>query len=178
MGFKLGNTNIGELYVGSQRIAQAYFGSSLVYQLVTPPTFDGYVFKVHRHDDSSSQVSCQGMKMDNTTITSNDIYLARLETQDGTWQTMTSEEIAGACNESGQMIMWGKGYEMWINKNDSMSQFQFHTFEYFQPESDWDVYIYTYTGDTISDSPLWSGSLNGVVENVWYYIDNTGAGTV
>lgn len=39
MSFKLGNTNIGELYVGSNKIAQAYLGSNLVYQLSgpTPP---------------------------------------------------------------------------------------------------------------------------------------------
>lgn len=41
MSFKLGNTNIGELYVGSTKIAQAYLGSTLVFQASTPtPTFD------------------------------------------------------------------------------------------------------------------------------------------
>ena len=39
MSFKLGNTSIGELYVGSNKIAQAYLGSNLVYQASgpTPP---------------------------------------------------------------------------------------------------------------------------------------------
>jgi len=37
MSFKLGNTNIGELYVGSNKIAKAYLGSNLVYQTTTPP---------------------------------------------------------------------------------------------------------------------------------------------
>jgi len=37
MSLKLGNTNIGELYVGSNKIAQAYLGSNLVYQTTTPP---------------------------------------------------------------------------------------------------------------------------------------------
>lgn len=36
MSFKLGNTNIGELYVGSNKIAQAYLGSNLVYQSAAP----------------------------------------------------------------------------------------------------------------------------------------------
>lgn len=36
MSFKLGNTNISELYVGNSKIAQAYLGSSLVYQLPGP----------------------------------------------------------------------------------------------------------------------------------------------
>lgn len=36
MSFKLGNTNIGELYVGSNKIAQAYLGSNLVYQAAAP----------------------------------------------------------------------------------------------------------------------------------------------
>lgn len=41
MSFKLGNTNIGELYVGSNKIAQAYLGSNLVYQSAAPgPSFD------------------------------------------------------------------------------------------------------------------------------------------
>jgi len=41
MSFKLGNTNIGELYVGSNKIAKAYLGSTLVYQSAAPgPTFD------------------------------------------------------------------------------------------------------------------------------------------
>ena len=43
MSFKLGNINIGELYVGSNKIAQAYLGSNLVYQASAPgptPSFD------------------------------------------------------------------------------------------------------------------------------------------
>ncbi len=36
MSFKLGNTTIGELYVGSNKIAQAYLGSNLVYQSAAP----------------------------------------------------------------------------------------------------------------------------------------------
>ena len=40
MSFKLGNTTIGELYVGSNKIAQAYLGSNLVYQSGPTPTFD------------------------------------------------------------------------------------------------------------------------------------------
>lgn len=36
MSFKLGNTTIGELYVGSNKIAQAYLGSNLVYQATAP----------------------------------------------------------------------------------------------------------------------------------------------
>lgn len=172
----IGSSKISGMYVGSTKIGSAYLGSSLVYSAA--PAFDGYVFKVHRHDSSSSQVSCQGMKLDNYTVTSSDIKMGRLENQGGGWQAFTNEEIVGACGESGQMIMWGQGYEIWIAKNVSMSQFKFHTFEYFQPESDWDVYIYTYTGDTMNSTPMWSGRIQGVVQNVWYYIDSTGAGTV
>ena len=36
MSFKLGNTTIGELYVGSNKIAQAYLGSNLVFQSAAP----------------------------------------------------------------------------------------------------------------------------------------------
>ena len=36
MSFKLGNTNIGELYIGSNKIAQAYLGSNLVYKASAP----------------------------------------------------------------------------------------------------------------------------------------------
>lgn len=36
MSFKLGNTNISELYVGSTKIGSAYLGSTLVYQSVAP----------------------------------------------------------------------------------------------------------------------------------------------
>ena len=37
MSFNLGNTTIGELYVGSNKIAQAYLGSTLVYQAGSQP---------------------------------------------------------------------------------------------------------------------------------------------
>lgn len=40
MSFKLGNTNIGELYVGSNKIAQAYLGSNLVFQSAPAPVSD------------------------------------------------------------------------------------------------------------------------------------------
>lgn len=43
MSFKLGNTNIGELYVGSNKIAQAYLGSSLVYNSTPEPSHDPVV---------------------------------------------------------------------------------------------------------------------------------------
>jgi uncharacterized protein (TIGR02145 family) len=36
MSFKLGNTNISEMYVGSTKIAQAYVGSTKVYEAVIP----------------------------------------------------------------------------------------------------------------------------------------------
>ena len=36
MSFKLGNTNISELYVGNSKIAQAYLGSTKVYEYVNP----------------------------------------------------------------------------------------------------------------------------------------------
>jgi len=40
MSFKLGNTNISELYVGNSKIAQAYLGYSLVYQQTAPGPTD------------------------------------------------------------------------------------------------------------------------------------------
>lgn len=41
MSFKLGNTNISELYVGSTKIGSAYLGSTKVYEVSSPgPTFD------------------------------------------------------------------------------------------------------------------------------------------
>ena len=41
MGFNLGNTNIGSLYVGSTKIGSAYLGSTKVYESIPPgPTFD------------------------------------------------------------------------------------------------------------------------------------------
>ena len=36
MSFKLGNTNIGELYVGSTKIGSAYLGSTKVYEVAAP----------------------------------------------------------------------------------------------------------------------------------------------
>lgn len=41
MSLKLGNTNIGELYVGSTKIGSAYLGSTKVYEASAPgPSFD------------------------------------------------------------------------------------------------------------------------------------------
>jgi uncharacterized protein (TIGR02145 family) len=39
MSFKLGNINISGMYVGSNKIAQAYLGSTLVYQLTAPSDY-------------------------------------------------------------------------------------------------------------------------------------------
>ena len=36
MSFKLGNTNIGELYVGSTKIGSAYLGSTKIYEGAAP----------------------------------------------------------------------------------------------------------------------------------------------
>jgi hypothetical protein len=36
MSFKLGNTNISELYVGSTKIGTAYLGSTKVYEVSQP----------------------------------------------------------------------------------------------------------------------------------------------
>ena len=56
MSFKLGNTNIGELYVGSTKISQAYLGSNLVYQYSAPgPVIEWDVWDGDTYTDNSWQ---------------------------------------------------------------------------------------------------------------------------
>lgn len=154
MSFKLGNTNISELYVGNSKIAQAYLGSSLVFS--SAPAFDGYVVKCMWYDGSSSQVSAQGFKFNGTTVSSSMVKKGYLYTQDGGLQVLTATDIESACGEHDQFIMWGKGCEFWFENNATLTQFMWHCFQYFQPEGTWNVTINRYTGDTIESTPIYS----------------------
>lgn len=161
--FKVGNTTIGEIYVGSQKIKEAYVGSSLIYS--SAPAFDGYVVRAMWKPQAASQVSAQGFKINGSTVLSTDVYKGYLITQGGSYQTLTTSEIEGACGEHDQFIMWGWGSEFWFANNIALTQFQWHCFEYFQPAGTWTMSIYKYTGDTMESTPIYTEDVS-VADNV------------
>jgi len=74
MSFKLGNTNISELYVGNSKIAQAYLGSSLVFQVSQPQppvSYDSY--KVHLTWSSSNNFNMAGLHIDGVQATTSQV---------------------------------------------------------------------------------------------------------
>jgi hypothetical protein len=164
MPIKVGNTGIGEIYVGGTKIAQAYRGSTLIFS--SAPAFDGYVVKCMRYDGSSSQVSAQGFKINGTTVSSSIVKKGYLYTQGGGLQTLTASDIETACGEHDQFIMWGKGCEFWFETNVALTAFMWHCFEYFQPEGTWNVTINRYTGDTIESTPIYSDTASPSA-NAW-----------
>ena len=160
MPIKVGNTGIGEIYVGGTKIAQAYRGSTLIYSASVAPSFDGYVIRAEWNPQGASQVSAQGFKFNGSTVASTDIYKGFLITQGGSYQTLTSSEIEGACGEHDQFIMWGWGSEFWVANNASLSEFQWHCFTYFQPAGTWTMSIYKYTGDTMESTPIYTDDVS------------------
>lgn len=87
MSFKLGNTNIGELYVGNSKIAQAYLGSSLVYQLPAAG-YDSY--KVHITWASNDNFNMAGLHIDGVQATTSQV--TSLWFNNGGWQEASSTD--------------------------------------------------------------------------------------
>ena len=123
MAFKLGNTNIGELYVGSTKIAQAYLGSSLIYQLPAAG-YDSY--KVHITWSSNDNFNMAGVKIDDVQATTSQI--SSIWYYNGGWSELSSTDKASAIdwsNNNGKS-MYGTAIDVNIDET-SISKVQIHT---------------------------------------------------
>lgn len=123
MSFKLGNTNIGEIYVGSQKIAEAYVGSTLVYQLATG--YDSY--KVHLTWSSNDNFNMAGLKINGVQATTSQV--TSLWYYDGSWHEATSSDVASAIdwtNNNGKSF-YGTGFDVNFTSDDTVTQVQVHT---------------------------------------------------
>jgi len=87
MSFKLGNTNISELYVGSTKIAQAYLGSTLVFQLPAQG-YDSY--KVHFTWSSNDNLAMAGLHIDGVQATTSQVTSLRY--YNGGWQEASTSD--------------------------------------------------------------------------------------
>ena len=123
MSFKLGNTNIGEIYAGSQKIAEAYVGSTLVYKLATG--YDSY--KVHLTWSSNDNFNMAGLKINGVQATTTQV--TSLWYYDGSWHELSSSDKASAIdwdNTQGKG-MYGTAIDINFDYNSVPSTVQIHT---------------------------------------------------
>lgn len=124
MSFKLGNTNIGELYVGNTKIAQAYLGSSLVYQL--PSTgYDSY--KVHITWSSNDNFNMAGLKINGVQATTSQV--TSIWYYNGGWNEASSTDRNSAIdwsNNNGKSF-YGTAIDINFTSDDPVTQVQVHT---------------------------------------------------
>ena len=124
MALKLGNTNIGELYVGSQRIAQAYLGSSLVYQLQTGG-YDSY--KIHITWNSNDNFNMAGVKINGVQATTDQV--TSIWYYNGGWNEADATDKASAIdwtNNNGKSF-YGTGVDVNFTSDDTVTTVQVHT---------------------------------------------------
>lgn len=159
MGIILNNSKPSKILYNGNEIS-LYLNGIKIWPETEPFRWDGYVVTVRYSDGSSSQVSAQGFKMNGNTVASTDVKMGYLYTQDGASQWLEKEEIEGACGEHDQFIMWGKGAEFWFYANDFITSFEWHCFTYFQPEGEWTVNIYPFTGNARSSEPIYTHTFN------------------
>lgn len=124
MSFKLGNTNISELYVGNSKIAQAYLGSSLVYQL--PSTgYDSY--KVHITWSSNVNFNMAGLKIDGIQATTSQV--TSLWYYNGGWTEASSTDRNSAIDWSNNIgkSFYGTAIDINFTSDNIPSTVQVHT---------------------------------------------------
>lgn len=124
MSFKLGNTNIGELYVGNTKIAQAYLGSSLVYQLPAAG-YDSY--KVHITWSSNDNFNMAGLKIDGVQATTSQVTSLRY--YNGGWNEASSTDRNSAIdwsNNNGKAF-YGTAIDINFTSDNMPSTVQVHT---------------------------------------------------
>lgn len=124
MSFKLGNTNIGELYVGNSKIAQAYLGSSLVYQLPAAG-YDSY--KVHITWSSNDNFNMAGLKINGVQATNSQV--TSMWYYNGGWTELSSTDRNSAIdwsNNNGKSC-YGTAIDVNFTSDDPVTQVQVHT---------------------------------------------------
>jgi len=129
MSFKLGNTNISELYVGNSKIAQAYLGSSLVYQISQPAAdYDSYV--IHLTWTSSGRtfnmagLHINGVQATTSQVTSIMVY------GNGHWDSESSSDIETAIkwdNNDNGYAMWGDAININFTSNSVLNKVEVKT---------------------------------------------------
>lgn len=125
MSFKLGNTNISELYVGNSKIAQAYLGSTLVYQLPAAG-YDSY--KVHLTWSSNDNFNMAGLHIDGVQATTSQV--TSLWYYNGGWQEASSTDRETAIqwdnNDNGKSF-YGNGIDINFTADNVPSTVQVKT---------------------------------------------------
>lgn len=132
MSFKLGNTNIGEIYVGSQKIAEAYVGSTLVYQVSGPtPGYDSYILRVRWESDSKNDnLTFQGMWVNGSTAT---VSSARSKTSGGSWSSVSSTDIEHATAGNESYNCYCNVIEFTLSVSSTPSSVEWKTGTYYAP---------------------------------------------
>lgn len=125
MSFKLGNTNISELYVGSTKIAQAYLGSTLVFQLPAAG-YDSYI--IHMTWSSGDNLNMAGLHVDGVQPSTSDVTLQYHD--NGTWRTADSTALQSAIqwdNNDGGQGFYCDGINITFNNDTVPSTVQIKT---------------------------------------------------
>ena len=121
--FKVGNTTIGEIYVGSAKIVEAYVGSSLVYQLATG--YDSY--KVHITWNGSNNFNMAGLKINGVQATQ--AQCTSIWYYDNGWHEASSTDRNSAIdwtNNNGKSF-YGTAIDINFTSDDTVTQVQVHT---------------------------------------------------
>lgn len=124
MSFKLGNTNIGELYVGSTKIAQAYLGSTLVYQLPAAG-YDSY--KVHITWSSNDNFNMAGLKIDGVQSTTTQVTSILYYNGDWTEASSTDRNSAIDWNNNNGKSFYGTAVDINFTNDTIPTTVQIHT---------------------------------------------------
>lgn len=121
---KVGNTNIGEIYVGSTKIVEAYVGSTLVYQLTTPG-YDSY--KVHITWNGNNNFNMAGLKINGVQATQ--AQCTSILYYDNGWHEASSTDRNSAIdwtNNNGKSF-FGTAIDVNFTSDDLVTQVQIHT---------------------------------------------------
>lgn len=125
MSFKLGNTNISELYVGSTKIGLCYLGSTLVFQLPAAG-YDSY--KVHFTWSSNDNLNLAGLHIDGVQATSSQV--TSLWYYNGSWQEASTSDRETAIqwdNNDGGKAFYGTAIDINFTSDNVPSTVQIKT---------------------------------------------------
>lgn len=126
MSFKLGNTNIGSIYVGSNKIGSAYVGSVKVYQLPAAG-YDSYV--IHMTWSSGDNLNMAGLHVDGVQPSTSDVTLQYHDPSQG-WRTPSSSNLETAIqwdNNDGGQGFYCNGINITFNNATVPSSVQIKT---------------------------------------------------
>ena len=129
MALKLGNTNIGEMYVGNTKIAQAYLGSTLVYQLSSPITNYDY-YKVSLTWDHVDNFNMAGLKIDGVQAQISQVpAIMYCNNDNNLWYQISDSDVASAINwyNNNGYTMHCKAIDIIFTNDTVPSTVQVHT---------------------------------------------------